>query len=590
MEHIFLSNLIKSIQSGLQELYSVETTTVNLELTNPKFEGDYTFVVFSFLKQTRKSPSVTAEEIGNYVLQHSSFVKSFNVVQGFLNIVMSDDFWFDCAQKIFSNQNYGNLSIGKGKKVMIEYSSPNTNKPLHLGHIRNNVLGYSLSEILKANGYEVIKTNLVNDRGVHICKSMLAWLRLGNGETPESSGMKGDHLVGKYYVEFDKAYKNELKTLQAKGMSEDEAKAQSEWMSATREMLIKWEENDPETISLWKKMNGWVYAGFDVTYKKLGVNFDHIFYESQTYLEGKKEVVEGLDKGVFYQNDNGSVWVDLTQDGLDHKLLLRDDGTSVYITQDIGTAKIKNEFASCEKSIYVVGNEQDYHFKVLKLILEKLEKPYAEGIYHLSYGMVDLPEGKMKSREGTVVDADDLIQEMEDTAKAQTELLGKTEGMNQDELKELYSVLGLGALKYFLLKVDASKRIVFDPKESIDFQGNTGPFVQYTTTRIKSLLRAADGVKFQIPSQLEIEERQLLQELTAYPERIEEAGRSLNPAVVAATIYDIAKAYNKFYHHHSILGAKADNDKNFRIILSQITLNVLTHGFQCLGMTAPEKM
>jgi arginyl-tRNA synthetase len=590
MSDIFLIEIKNSIQAGLKDCFQLALTEVSLEHTNPKFEGDYTFVVFSLLKYTKKNPKETAEEIGNYLKENSQWILDFNVVQGFLNLSMTPDFWFSCAFKIFTQQNFGNTVIGTGKRIMIEYSSPNTNKPLHLGHIRNNILGYSVSEILKANGYEVVKTNLINDRGVHICKSMLAWQRLGNGETPESSGLKGDHLVGKYYVAFDKAYKKEIAELKAKGLPEEEAKDKSEWMKATREMLLKWEQGDKETLKLWNLMNGWVYEGFEVTYKKLGIDFDHIFYESDTYLEGKKEVEKGLQNGIFYQKENGSIWVDLTNDGLDHKLLLRADGTSVYITQDIGTAQIKYDYAPSERSIYVVGNEQEYHFKVLKLICEKLQKPYADGIHHLSYGMVDLPEGKMKSREGTVVDADDLILEMEQTAKAQTELLGKTDGLSENALQELYSILGLGALKYYLLKVDATKRIVFDPKESIDFQGNTGPFVQYTCTRIKSLLKSAGSVSFEIAPKLEAEEKNLLILLTDYPNKVEEAGKSLNPSVIANSIYEIAKSYNKFYHHHSILGAENGAVKNFRVALSQMTLKVLLHGFNCLGIEAPERM
>lgn len=590
MSDIFLIEIKNSIQAGLKDCFQLALTEVSLEHTNPKFEGDYTFVVFSLLKYTKKNPQSTAEEIGNYLKENSRWILDFNVVQGFLNLSMTPDFWFSCAFKIFTQQNFGNTVIGTGKRIMIEYSSPNTNKPLHLGHIRNNILGYSVSEILKANGYEVVKTNLINDRGVHICKSMLAWQRLGNGETPESSGLKGDHLVGKYYVAFDKAYKKEIAELKAKGLPEEEAKDKSEWMKATREMLLKWEQGDKETLKLWNLMNGWVYEGFEVTYKKLGIDFDHIFYESDTYLEGKKEVEKGLQNGVFYQKENGSIWVDLTNDGLDHKLLLRADGTSVYITQDIGTAQIKYDYAPSERSIYVVGNEQEYHFKVLKLICEKLQKPYADGIHHLSYGMVDLPEGKMKSREGTVVDADDLILEMEQTAKAQTELLGKTDGLSENALQELYSILGLGALKYYLLKVDATKRIVFDPKESIDFQGNTGPFVQYTCTRIKSLLKSVGSVSFEIAPKLEAEEKNLLILLTDYPNKVEEAGKSLNPSVIANSIYEIAKSYNKFYHHHSILGAENGAVKNFRVALSQMTLKVLLHGFNCLGIEAPERM
>lgn len=590
MSDIFLQEIKNSIQAGLKDCYQLALTEVSLEHTNPKFEGDYTFVVFSLLKYTKKNPKETAEEIGNYLKENSQWILDFNVVQGFLNLTMTSDFWFSCAMKIFEQPNFGNTAIGIGKRIMIEYSSPNTNKPLHLGHIRNNILGFSVSEILKANGYEVVKTNLINDRGVHICKSMLAWQRLGNGETPESSGLKGDHLVGKYYVAFDRAYKKEIAELKASGLPEEEAKEKSEWMNATREMLLKWEQGDKETLNLWNLMNGWVYEGFEVTYKKLGIDFDHTFYESNTYLEGKKEVEKGLQNGIFYQKENGSIWVDLTNDGLDHKLLLRADGTSVYITQDIGTAQIKYDYAPSEQSIYVVGNEQEYHFKVLKLICEKLQKPYAYGIYHLSYGMVDLPEGKMKSREGTVVDADDLILEMEQTAKAQTELLGKTAGLSENTLQELYSILGLGALKYYLLKVDAAKRIVFDPKESIDFQGNTGPFVQYTCTRIKSLLKSAGSVSFEITTKLEAEEKNLLILLTDYPNKVEEAGKSLNPSVIANIIYELAKSYNKFYHHHSILGAENGAVKNFRVALSQMTLKVLLHGFNCLGIEAPERM
>jgi arginyl-tRNA synthetase len=588
-----LDVLAEKIKAALAHLYDVTDAKVSFEKTNANFAGDYTFVVFPYVRYSKKSPEATGAELGEIIKREVDEVTNYNVVKGFLNFELSDNYWLDVAQNQVAN-GVVIPNISNGEKVVVEYSSPNTNKPLHLGHIRNNVLGFSICEILAANGYEVIKNNLVNDRGIHICKSMLAWQKWGNGETPESSGLKGDHLVGKYYVEFDKYYREEIKNLVENGLAEDAAKNEAPLMKATREMLQKWEEGNEEVLTLWKTMNGWVYDGFDVTYKRLGVSFDKIYYESDTYLLGKKMVQEGLASGAFYQKDDKSVWVDLTADGLDEKIVQRADGTSVYITQDIGTADLKYQDFKMDKFIYVVGNEQDYHFKVLQLILKKLNKPYADGLYHLSYGMVDLPEGKMKSREGTVVDADELMEEVVSTAQKQTEDLGKTEGMSSNELKTLYETLGMGALKYYLLKVDAKKRMMYDPKESIDFQGNTAPFIQYTYTRIASILRAASetglNVKFELPTELAAEEKDLIVLMNAYPESVNTAAQNYNPSEIANAVYELAKAFNKFYHEHTILGAKEENVRNFRIMLSQAVGETIQHGFALLGIPVPERM
>jgi arginyl-tRNA synthetase len=589
----FVTVLADKTKAALAHLYNVTDAKISFEKTNANFAGDYTFVVFPFVRLSKKSPEATGEEIGAFIKNEVPEITGFNVVKGFLNFELSDNYWLEVAQKRVTN-GVSIPNIGAGKKVVVEYSSPNTNKPLHLGHVRNNVLGLAMCEILAANGYDVIKNNLVNDRGIHICKSMIAWQKWGNGETPESAGIKGDHLVGKYYVEFDKHYRAEVKALVEKGLAEETAKNEASLMQETRQMLQKWEDGDETVLALWKKMNAWVYAGFDVTYKRLGVSFDKIYYESNTYLLGKAMVQEGLASGAFYQKEDNSVWVDLTADGLDEKIVQRSDGTSVYITQDIGTADLKYQDFKMDKFIYVVGNEQDYHFKVLQLILKKLNKPYADGLFHLSYGMVDLPEGKMKSREGTVVDADELMEEVVNTAQKQTEELGKTEGMSPEQLETLYETLGMGALKYYLLKVDAKKRMLYDPKESIDFQGNTAPFIQYTYTRINSILRAASEtgltVKFELPNQLAPEEKELIVLINAYPEAVNASANHYNPSEIANSVYELAKAFNKFYHEHSILGATKENERNFRITLSQAVGETIKHGFGLLGITVPERM
>ena len=589
----FVTVLADKTKAALAHLYNVTDAKISFEKTNANFAGDYTFVVFPFVRLSKKSPEATGEEIGAFIKNEVPEITGFNVVKGFLNFELSDNYWLEVAQKRVTN-GVSIPNIGAGKKVVVEYSSPNTNKPLHLGHVRNNVLGLAMCEILAANGYDVIKNNLVNDRGIHICKSMIAWQKWGNGETPESAGIKGDHLVGKYYVEFDKHYRAEVKALVEKGLAEETAKNEASLMQETRQMLQKWEDGDETVLALWKKMNAWVYAGFDVTYKRLGVSFDKIYYESNTYLLGKAMVQEGLASGAFYQKEDNSVWVDLTADGLDEKIVQRSDGTSVYITQDIGTADLKYQDFKMDKFIYVVGNEQDYHFKVLQLILKKLNKPYADGLFHLSYGMVDLPEGKMKSREGTVVDADELMEEVVNTAQKQTEELGKTEGMSAEQLETLYETLGMGALKYYLLKVDAKKRMLYDPKESIDFQGNTAPFIQYTYTRINSILRAASEtgltVKFELPNQLAPEEKELIVLMNAYPEAVNASANHYNPSEIANSVYELAKAFNKFYHEHSILGATKENERNFRITLSQAVGETIKHGFGVLGITVPERM
>jgi arginyl-tRNA synthetase len=584
-----LTTLVEKTQEAITQLYGLSDTNISFEQTNSKFDGDLTFVVFPYLKHSKKRPEDTAKEIGDYIFNKMKAIKSFNVVKGFLNIEFSDDYWLNVLQ---SRIDHGIQipEIGVNKKIVVEYSSPNTNKPLHLGHIRNNVLGFSICQIFDALGYDVVKNNLVNDRGIHICKSMVAYQKWGNNETPQSAGLKGDHLIGKYYVMFDKYYQKEVKDLISKGVDKDEAKEKSSLMMETRNMLQKWENGDQEVFTLWTKLNNWVYEGFESTYNRLGVNFDKIYYESNTYLLGKEIVQEGLDSGVFFKKGDGSIWIDLTPEGLDEKIVQRSDGTSVYITQDIGTADLKYQEFKMDKFVYVVGNEQDYHFKVLQLILKRLGKSYADGLYHLSYGMVDLPEGKMKSREGTVVDADELMDEVVATAKKQTEELGKTDGMSSKELDELYEVLGLGALKYYLLKVDAKKRMMYDPKESIDFQGNTAPFIQYTYTRIASLLRAAEKVNFSLPTTFHSIEKELIKQLNAYPEVITSAANNYNPSEVANAIYDLAKTFNKFYHELTILGVLDSNTRSFRISLSKTVGETIKHGFGLLGIQVPERM
>ncbi|WDF53732.1 arginine--tRNA ligase [Mucilaginibacter sp. KACC 22063] len=578
---------------AVKNLYHIDLTAadINLQETRKEFEGQVTIVTFPFTRFSKKSPEQTGQEIGEYLKNELAEVSAYNVIKGFLNISLSETFWLDKLNREVLTEGFGEISPN-GKKVMVEYSSPNTNKPLHLGHVRNNLLGYSVAQILGAAGYEVIKANLVNDRGIHICKSMLAWQKFGNGETSETAGEKGDHLVGKYYVIFDKEYKKQIDELKAAGQTEEEAKKNAPLIKEAQQMLQKWEAGDEEVINLWRTMNGWVYAGFDETYKKLGVDFDKFYYESNTYLLGKDIIDEGLQKGVFFKKEDGSVWIDLTEDGLDQKLVLRADGTSVYITQDLGTAQLKYDDFQMDESIYVVGNEQDYHFKVLFLILQKLGKSWAKGLYHLSYGMVDLPSGKMKSREGTVVDADDLIAEMEQTAKTQTEALGKVDNLDEEEKLNLYHMIGMGALKYFLLKVEPKKRLLFDPNESIDFQGHTGPFIQYTHARIKSVLNRA-GVDFsaeQAIEELAAVERDLIITLSQYPQVILQAAKDYSPAVIANYVYELAKAYNKFYHEKSILQAEDEISKKFRLQLSSATAGVIAKGMNLLGIEVPERM
>ncbi|NRF37383.1 arginine--tRNA ligase [Pedobacter foliorum] len=587
-------HIVTATIAAVKELYGqdIPENQVNLQDTRSEFEGQITIVVFPVVRFSKKSPEVTASELGEYLVANVQDVTAFNVIKGFLNLTIADAYWLNLFNKELLDPSFGSIKPN-GQKVMVEYSSPNTNKPLHLGHVRNNLLGYSVAELLKADGYEVIKVNLVNDRGIHICKSMLAWQRWGNGETPESSFLKGDHLVGKYYVIFDKEYKKEIEALKVEGQTEDEAKKNAPLIIAAQKMLLGWEAGETAVIDLWKKMNGWVYEGFDVTYKNLGVDFDKYYYESNTYLLGKGTVDEGLEKGVFFKKPDGSVWIDLTADGLDQKLVLRADGTSVYITQDLGTAQMKHDDFGMDKSIYVVGNEQDYHFKVLFLILEKLGKSWANGLYHLSYGMVDLPSGKMKSREGTVVDADDLIAEMVATAKQKTEVLGKVNNFTDEEKDVLYNQIGLGALKYFLLKVEPKKRLLFDPSESIDFQGNTGPFIQYTHARIKSLLSKGGYAKDANAPEVSITptELEMIMLLAKYPSEISAAAKVYSPATLANYLYEVAKMFNKFYHEVPPIVKEEDAAiKQHRLNLSSVTAGILKAGMNILGITVPERM
>jgi arginyl-tRNA synthetase len=584
--------IINATIQAVQHLYNttITATDVNLQQTRKEFEGQVTIVTFPFTKLSRKSPEQTGQDIGEYLQANVAEVAGFNIIKGFLNISIADSYWLSVYDSTVSQPGFG-VAQSNGKKVMVEYSSPNTNKPLHLGHVRNNLLGYSVAAILEAAGYEVVKANLVNDRGIHICKSMLAWQMFGNGETPQFSGLKGDHLVGKYYVIFDKEYKRQIEDLKALGKTEDEAKKSAPLILQAQQMLQKWEAGDDEVIDLWKTMNTWVYDGFAKTYKKLGVDFDQYYYESNTYLLGKDIIEEGLAKGVFFKKEDGSVWIDLTEDGLDQKLVLRADGTSVYITQDLGTAQLKYNDFGVDESIYVVGNEQDYHFKVLFLILQKLGKSWAKGLFHLSYGMVDLPSGKMKSREGTVVDADDLIAEMEATAKEYTESSGRTLGLSEEDMHRLYYMIGMGALKYFLLKVDPKKRLLFDPNESVELQGHTGPFIQYTHARIKSLLSKGEGIaQNTVTNELDPLERDLIITLSQYPETIVLAAKEFNPATLANYIYELAKAYNKFYHEKPILQAENEELKSFRLHLSATTAKVIAAGMKLLGIDVPERM
>ena len=589
------SILSQATAQAVNDLYGtvVDPQSIVPQATRKEFEGNLTIVVFPFLRASHKAPDATAQEIGDYLAAHCDAVEKFNVIKGFLNITVKPSFWAQLLDGICRDENYGFKQVtSESQLVMIEYSSPNTNKPLHLGHVRNNLLGFSLAQIMKACGNKVVKTNIVNDRGIHICKSMLAWLKWGNGATPESTGKKGDHLIGDFYVLFDKHYKAEIKEIaEAQGISEEEAEKKSTLMQEAREMLKKWEDNDPEVRALWEKMNSWVYAGFDETYRRMGVDFDKIYYESQTYLEGKEKVEEGLEKGVFYRKEDNSVWADLTPDGLDHKLLLRSDGTSVYMTQDIGTAKLRYQDYPIDKMIYVVGNEQNYHFQVLSLLLDKLGFKWGKDLIHFSYGMVELPHGKMKSREGTVVDADDLMDKMVEDALAMTS--DRLEGMTPDEKLEVARIIGMGALKYFILKVDPRKNMLFNPAESIDFNGNTGPFIQYTYARIQSLQRKAGdnlpalNVDAVTPNEKEIA---IIQRVADFPAVVEEAGKTYSPALIANYTYELAKEFNQFYHDYSILKEEDENVKVFRLELSRTVAGVIKRAFSLLGIEVPERM
>jgi len=589
-EHI----LNNSIETALKQLFSITDKSLSFQKTRKEFEGDFTLVTFPFIKEAKTSPEKLGQDLGEFILKNNPQISAYNVVKGFLNISLSNTFWLDYFNTIKNLKTIGlRDENSSGKTIMLEYSSPNTNKPLHLGHVRNNLLGYSVAKILKANGHNVIKTNLVNDRGIHICKSMLAWQKFGNGETPQSTGIKGDHLVGKYYVEFDKAFKKQVVELQSQGKTKEESEKHAPLILEAQDMLLQWEAGDMKVVDLWKMMNKWVYEGFSVTYKTLGVDFDKIYYESNTYLLGKEVVQEGLKQNVFYKKDNGSVAIDLTKDGLDEKIVLRSDGTSVYITQDLGTAIERfKEFPILEQMIYTVGNEQDYHFKVLFKILEKLGYNWAKECYHLSYGMVELPQGKMKSREGTVVDADELLQEMYDTAEATTKELGKVDGFSESELTELYHTVSLGALKYFILKVDPKKKMMFDPKESIDFNGHTGPFIQYTYARIKSVIRkTTNNFEAVVPNVvLNAIEKELVKCIYDFETAIKEAAESYSPAQVANYVYELTKLYNRFYHEFNILKEEDQIVKNFRLQLSKTTAQVISNAMMLLGIEVPERM
>lgn len=596
-----------SVIKAVKELYGADITEnmVQLQKTKREFEGSLTLVVFPFLKISRQKPEATAEAIGNWLVENFEHVERFNVVKGFLNLVLAQQSWIKLLNAISADEHYGERKAGADAPlVMIEYSSPNTNKPLHLGHVRNNLLGWSLAQIMEANGNRVVKTNIVNDRGIHICKSMLAWLKWGNGETPESSGKKGDHLIGDYYVAFDKHYREEVKELEAKfkaeGMTDEEAekkaKDEAPLIKEAHDMLVKWEANDPEVRALWEKMNSWVYAGFDETYKALGVGFDKIYYESQTYLKGKAKVEEGLEKGLFFRKDDNSVWADLSDEGLDQKLLLRSDGTSVYMTQDIGTAEMRFNDYPIDKMIYVVGNEQNYHFQVLSILLDRLGFKWGKELVHFSYGMVELPNGKMKSREGTVVDADDLIAAMIDDARRTSEELGKFADMSDEERAEVSRMVGMGALKYFILKVDARKNMLFNPEESIDFNGNTGPFIQYTYARIRSILRKAEAQGIAMPEafsgnvNLSVKETELIQKMNEYEAAVRQAGIDYSPSGIANYCYELTKEFNQFYHDFSILGADTDDEKALRLLIAKNVAKTLKNGMRLLGIEMPERM
>lgn len=589
LEHLLTPHL----ETGFETIFGQKPQSLEFQQTRKDFEGDITFVTFPHLRVSRKSPEQTGEALGNYLVENVEEVAGFNVVKGFLNLVVSTDFWKSKFSEIQSDTHFGLNPIDKSKgEAMVEYSSPNTNKPLHLGHVRNNLLGYSVAELIKATGKQTYRVQIINDRGIHICKSMVAWLKFGNGETPQSTGLKGDKLVGNYYVAFDKAYKEEITQLVASGKSEEEAKKDAPIFKEAQDMLLKWEDGDAEVMALWKKMNGWVYDGFEISYKTMGVNFDKNYYESDTYILGKNDILEGLKKGVFYQKEDSSVWIDLTEEGLDHKIVLRSDGTSVYMTQDIGTAIQRFKDYNIDELTYVVGNEQDYHFKVLFLILDKLGYEWAKHLHHLSYGMVDLPSGKMKSREGTVVDADDLMAQMVATAKEKSEELGKLDGFSEEEKQKLYHSIGLGALKYFILKVDPKKRILFNPEESIDFNGNTGPFIQYTHARIQSLKRKGTGQESYDMAAVEmtLEEKELVKAMSLFPEVIAEAAKEQSPAVVVNYVYDLVKSFNSFYQNHSILNADTVNTSTYRLALAVKVAEIIKTGLGLLGLDSPERM
>lgn len=590
------SQIITSAQEAVSSLYGqqVPEKMVQLQKTRSEFEGNLTLVVFPFLKISKKNPEQTAQEIGQYLADHCEAVAGFNVVKGFLNLVIAPAAWLALLNDINANEHYGERQANENSPlVMIEYSSPNTNKPLHLGHVRNNLLGWSLAQIMQANGNRVVKTNIVNDRGIHICKSMLAWLKYGNGETPETSGKKGDHLIGDYYVAFDKHYREEVKQLVESGMDEEQAKQEAPLIKEAHEMLVKWENNNPEVRALWQKMNNWVYAGFDETYKKMGVSFDKIYYESQTYLKGKAKVEEGLAKGLFERHADNSVWADLTNEGLDQKLLLRSDGTSVYMTQDIGTAEMRFQDYPIDKMIYVVGNEQNYHFQVLSILLDRLGFKWGKELVHFSYGMVELPNGKMKSREGTVVDADDLMALMVSDAKKTSEELGKFDDMSEDERNEIARIVGMGALKYFILKVDARKNMLFNPEESIDFNGNTGPFIQYTYARIRSILRKAGeqgASEAPLTAVLSDKETELIQKMSEYGAAVEQAGKDYSPSGIANYCYELTKVFNQFYHDYSILNEADEQKKLVRLVIARNVAKVIRNGMALLGIEVPERM